>query len=79
MNSVEDVRAGFRLLIAEALHNRANKIGNKYKWLYGSACGVLFDFDSKSDNQQAKFYYMKKIDHLRNMILIHFILYVLIA
>ena len=60
VNSVEDVRAGFRLLIAEALHKRANKIGNKCKWLYGSACGVLFDFNSKSDNQQAKFLLYEK-------------------
>ena len=60
VQSVKEVHVGFRLLIAEALHVRANKIADNKKWVYGSACGVLLNSISKSDNEEAKWTLHKK-------------------
>ena len=43
VQSVKEVCAGLRLLIAEALHVRANKIVDNQEWVYGSACGALLN------------------------------------
>ena len=55
------VQTGFRLLVAEALFARTNVLVSGRDWNHGSACGVLYDFNSSSENKKSKWFLHEKV------------------
>ena len=60
VDSLEEVRKGFRILVAEALYNRANSIYDSIGWVYFDASGILLDHNSSSKNKQVKWILYEK-------------------
>ena len=66
-DSLEEIRQGFRVLIAEALYNRAKYIYDSTDWVYGYASGILLDHNSSSKNKKGKWILYDNIGHLLKM------------